>query len=117
MSLLRPSACDSLPFNWNSNFIYSIGGTHCFDNGWNVSAGYNFIENSMPDSTFTPGVADANRHWLNAGVGRKYESFKWNFAYQYAFSENDVSGSPGTLADGTFKSRFHGLMFNCDWQF
>ncbi len=104
-------------FNWNSNFIYSIGGTRYFDNGWNVSAGYNFIENSMPDSTFTPGVADANRHWLNAGVGRKYESFKWNFAYQYAFSENDVSGSLGNLADGTFKSRFHGLMFNCNWQF
>ena len=117
LTLSKDSGNQSIPFNWNSNFIYSIGGTRYFDNGWNVSAGYNFIENSMPDSTFTPGVADANRHWLNAGVGRKYESFKWNFAYQYAFSENDVSGSPGTLADGTFKSRFHGLMFNCDWQF
>ena len=68
MCLLRPSACDSLPFNWNSNFIYSVGGTHCFDNGWNVSAGYNFIANS----------------------------------------------TSGTLADVTFKSRFHGFMFNCD---
>lgn len=117
LNLSKNSGNQSIPFNWNSNFIYSIGGTRYFDNGWNVSAGYNFIENSMPDSTFTPGVADANRHWLNAGVGRKYESFKWNFAYQYAFSDNDVSGSPYGLADGTFKSRFHGLMLNCDWQF
>ncbi len=118
LNLSSPSTgTTALPFNWDSNFIYSIGGTRYFENGWNVSAGYNFIENSIPDSNYNPGVADANRHWLNAGVGRKYESFKWNFAYQYAFSENDVSGSPGTLADGTFKSRFHGLMFNCDWQF
>lgn len=107
----------SIPFNWNSNFIYSVGATRYFDNGWNVSAGYNYIENSMPDSTFSPGVADADRHWLNAGVGRQYDSFKWSFAYQYAFSDNDVSGSPGGLADGTFKSRFHGLMLNCDLKF
>jgi long-chain fatty acid transport protein len=118
LNLSSPSTgTNALPFNWNSNFIYSVGGTRYFDNGWNVSAGYNFIENSIPDSNYNPGVADANRHWLNAGVGRKCESFKWSFAYQYAFSDNDVSGSPGNLADGTFKSRFHGLMFNCDWQF
>lgn len=107
----------AVPFNWHSNFIYSAGATRFFDNGWNVSAGYNFIENSIPDSNFSPGVADANRHWLNAGFGRKYENFKWNFAYQYAFSDNEVKGSPGGLADGTFESRFHGVMLNCNWQF
>lgn len=108
---------NSIPFNWESNFIYSVGGTRYFDNGWNVSAGYNFIENSIPDSNYNPGVADANRHWLNCGVGQKFDSFKWNFAYQYAFSNNDVSGSPGGLADGKFKSSFHGVMLNANWQF
>ena len=106
-----------IAFNWNSNFIYSVGATRFFENGWSASAGYNFIENSMPDSTYNPGVSDANRHWLNAGVGHKCGSFKWNFAYQYAFSDRDVSGSPFGLADGSYKSRFHGLMLNCDWQF
>ena len=104
-------------FDWESNFIYSVGATRFFGNGWNVSAGYNFLENSIPDSNYNPGVADADRHWLNAGVGRQYDSFSWNFAYQFAFSDEDVSGSPGGLADGTFKSRFHGLMMNCNWQF
>lgn len=117
LTLSKASGNQSIPFNWNSNFIYSVGGTRYLDNGWNVSAGYNFIENSQPASTFNPGVADANRHWLNCGVGRKYESMKWNFAYQYAFSDRDVSGSPFGLADGKFKSRFHGLMFDCNWQF
>ena len=107
----------TLPFNWESNFVYSVGATRYLDNGWSLSAGYNFIETSIPDSNFSPGVADADRHWLNAGVSREYDSFKWSFAYQYAVSDNDVSGSPGGLADGTFKSRFHGLMLNCDLKF
>ena len=107
----------SIAFNWKSNFIYSVGATRFFDNGWNISAGYNYIENSMPDSTYNPGVSDANRHWLNAGFGCKYDSFKWNFAYQYAFSDRDVSGSPFGLADGSYKSRFQGMMLNCNLQF
>ncbi|RYD22780.1 MAG: hypothetical protein EOP88_06790 [Verrucomicrobiaceae bacterium] len=117
LDLTAGGATTPISFNWESNFIYSVGATRYFDNGWNVSAGYNYIENSMPDSTFTPAVADANRHWLNAGVGRQYDGFRWNFAYQFALSDNDVSGSPGGLADGDFKSRFHGLMLNGTWQF
>lgn len=117
LNLSKDSGDLPVRFDWHSNFIYSIGGTRYFDNGWNISAGYNFIENSMPDDTFNPGVSDANRHWLNAGVGYRYEAFKLSFAYQYAFSDRDVSGSIGTLADGTFKSRFHGLMLNGSWQF
>lgn len=104
-------------FDWDSNLIYSIGATRFFDNGWNVSAGYNYIENSQPDANFNPGVSDANRHWLNAGFGCKYNDLTFQFAYQYAFSDRDVSGSPFGLADGTFKSRFHGVMANLNWQF
>lgn len=117
LTLSKGSGDVAVPFDWESNFIYSLGGTRFFDSGWNVSAGYNYIENSQPDSTFNPGVSDADRHWLNLGFGREWEAFKMNFAYQYAFSDRDVSGSPFGLADGTFKSRFHGLMMNCEWQF
>jgi long-chain fatty acid transport protein len=106
-----------LPFNWDSNLIYSIGGTRFFDGGWNVSAGYNYIENSQPDPTFNPGISDADRHWLSVGFGRETAAFTFNFAYQYAFSDRDVNNSPGRLADGTYKSRFNGLMLNCEWRF
>lgn len=106
-----------ITFNWDSNFIYSVGCTRFLDGGWQISAGYNFIENSQPDATFNPGISDADRHWLNVGFGRKTESFEFNFAYQYAFSDRDVHGSPGTLADGKYKSRFNGLMLDCIWRF
>ncbi len=117
LTLSKGSGDVAIPFNWNSNFIYSVGATRFFDNGWNVSAGYNFIENSQPDATFNPGISDANRHWLNVGFGREWETFKLNFAYQYAFSDRNVTGSPYGLADGNYKSRFHGLMASCEWQF
>ncbi|MFT3992302.1 MAG: outer membrane protein transport protein [Luteolibacter sp.] len=106
-----------IAFDWNSNFIYSAGFTRFFDGGWNASLGYNYIENSQPNATFNPGISDANRHWLNIGCGQDLENFKWSLAYQFAFSDRDVSGSPGGLADGTYKSRFHGLMANCRWSF
>ncbi len=104
-------------FNWNSNFIYSVGATRFLEDGWSISAGFNFIENSVPDHNYNPGVSDANRYWYNAGFGRRCESFSWNFAYQFAFSDREVHGSEGGLADGTFKSRFHGIMLDLDWRF
>ncbi len=112
LNLSKGSGPVVLPFRWNSNFIYSVGMTRFFENGWNASCGYNFIENSQPDATFNPGVSDADRHWINVGVGRAYEKSEWSFAYQYAFSDRTVSGSPFNLADGKYKSRFHGLMLN-----
>jgi long-chain fatty acid transport protein len=117
LTVTKASGNVPLAFNWDSNFIYSLGGTRHFDNGWSLSAGYNFIENSMPDATFNPGVSDADRHWLNFGVGREWDNISVNFAYQYAFSDRDVTGTPFNLADGEYKSRFHGLMLNCDWRF
>ena len=106
-----------VPFNWDSNFIYSIGCTRFLADGWHISAGYNFIENSQPDATFNPGVSDADRHWINIGFGRRTKTLDFNFAYQYAFSNRDVHGSPGGLADGRFKSRFNGLMLDLGWRF
>lgn len=117
LTLSKVSGPAVLPFRWKSNFIYSVGATRFFENGWNASIGYNYIENSQPDATFNPGISDADRHWVNVGVGRKYENVEWNFAYQYAFSDRDVSGSPFGLADGTYRSRFHALMMNCRWSF
>jgi long-chain fatty acid transport protein len=117
LHLTKKSGDVAIPFNWDSNFVYSVGATRFLCGGWSVSAGYNYIENSQPDSSFNPGISDADRHWFSAGVGQKLEGFRWNFAYQYAFSNRDVSGSPGGISDGTYKSRFNGLMANCEWQF
>ena len=84
------SADSPIPFNWESNFMYGIGVTYAPNETWAFNAGYIFIENSQPDLTFNPAVADADRHWLSAGVSYKAENWAIDLAYQYAFSDRTV---------------------------
>ena len=74
-----------LPFNWRSSFFYEWGVTRYFEKGWYASAGYIFSENSVPDKNFNPIVPDSDRHIFSIGVGRKYEHWRWDAAYQLAY--------------------------------
>ena len=107
-----------IPFNWDSNFMYGVGVTYSPNERWAFNAGYIYIENSQPDRDFNPAVADADRHWLSAGVSYKQEDWQVDLAYQYAFSNRTVSDVTPTVGDandlvaGSYKSRFHGLMLS-----
>ena len=50
--------------DWQASWMYEFGATRYFDNGWHVSAGYVFNENSVPDAYYTPLAADLNRYVL-----------------------------------------------------
>ncbi len=69
--LLSPTGSKDLPFtlNWESSWYYEFGATRYFDNGWHVSAGYIYNENSVPDAHYTPWVTDLDRHFLSIGTG------------------------------------------------
>ena len=111
-----------LPFNWESNFMYGIGVTYAPNETWAFNAGYIFIENSQPDLNFNPAIADADRHWLSAGVSYKAEDWTIDVAYQYAFSDRTVEDrtagfDAGDLVAGDYHSRFHGLMLSFNRSF
>lgn len=106
-----------IPFNWDNNLIYGIGATRDLGNGYSISFGYNYIENSQPDSTFTPAVSDADRHWLTFGVGHKGDCWSWDFAYQYAFSDRTVGSDAPAPLRGDYKSRFHSVSFSARYEF
>ena len=58
------------PSDWRGRLDYhELGATRYFDNGWHVSAGYCYTENSTPDSTYTPAVPDSNRSFYSLGYG------------------------------------------------
>ena len=57
--------------NWQPSWLYEFGVTRYFDNGWHVSAGYVYNENSVPDAHYTPMVADLDRHFFSVGTGHK----------------------------------------------
>jgi len=97
-------------------WYYKFGGTRYFDNGWQVSAGYIYSENAMPESHFTPLIDDSARHWLSIGTGRKGRRFDFDIAYQFGFGDGTrtVSGSApsatGQTADGRYEYISHAVL-------
>jgi long-chain fatty acid transport protein len=123
--VLKQAVTGPLPlaFEWKSSFFYELGVTRKFDNGWRVSGGYIFSENSVPDRTFNPVVPDSDRHIWSLGVGRDYEHWRWDFAYQLAWGpQRDVTGSTpnpltGESADGDYEFLSHALTFSVGYRF
>jgi long-chain fatty acid transport protein len=98
--------------DWQASWMYEFGVTRYFDNGWHVSAGYAYNENSVPDAYYTPLAADLDRHFFSIGTGFKGKRFNFDVAYQFGYgSPHSVTGStpsstPGQIAgqtaDGTY---------------
>jgi long-chain fatty acid transport protein len=111
-----------LTLDWESSWYYMLGATRYFDNGWHVSAGYIFNENSISSAHYTTVVADEDRHFLSVGVGRKGKRFDFDVAYQFGFGpDRTVSGSAATSAgqsaDGTYSFISHAIAVSVSWHF
>jgi long-chain fatty acid transport protein len=131
LDLTQSFGNSSVPLGWQSSFFYEWGVTRSFENGYALSAGYIYSENSVPDETFNPIVPDSDRHIFSVGLGRRYESIpglRWDLAYQFAYGPNRmVSGSPlnpnffpppaGESADGAYRFLSHAFTFSIAYQF
>lgn len=97
------------PFNFKSSFMYSAGVTRYLNDGYFVSGGYFFSENSVPDKNFNPAVPDTDQHSFSVGVGRKGKRWSWAATYQLLTGPwRTVQGSESTSlihesADGRYK--------------
>jgi long-chain fatty acid transport protein len=105
-----------LVFNYESSFIYKFGISKKFNGGWKASAGYLYSENSVPNESFNPLVADSNRHVLSAGVGREYEHWNWFLAYQYSYGPHRTIDQQ-TVADGSYRFQSHAVSFTLGYKF
>ncbi len=101
-------------FDWQSSFIYEVGASYTTEQGYIFAAGYDFNQNSQPDTNFTAGVSDADRHWFNIGFGRKQEAYSWMLAYQFGYSNRTVDGATNPLSNGKYESRLNALVLS--WQ-
>jgi long-chain fatty acid transport protein len=87
--------------NWQPSWMFEFGATRYFDNGWHVSAGYVFNENSVPDAYYTPLVADMDRHFFSVGTGHKGKRFDCDIAYQFGYGPtHTVTGSTPSSTPG-----------------
>lgn len=72
----------TIPLNWQSSFFYQFGVTRQLKDGWYVSAGYFFSENSTDTDLYNPIIADTDLHVGTVGVGRKGEHWNWAVAFE-----------------------------------
>lgn len=115
-----------LALDWQSSLYYEFGVTRYFDNGWHVSAGYIFNENSIPDAHYTPLVADMDKHFFSVGTGFKGKQFDFDIAYQLGYGPTrTVTGSAPPLgypptyhpADGNYEFFSQAIAVSVGWHF
>jgi long-chain fatty acid transport protein len=95
----------NIPVNldWQASWMYEFGVTRYFDNGWHVSGGYVFNENSVPDKFYTPLAADMDRDFFSIGAGYKGKTFDFDIAYQFGYGPaHTVTGSTPSSTPGVF---------------
>ena len=114
---LRQSGGDvPLPFNWESSFLYEFGVTRKLPRGLNISAGYVYSENSVPNESFNPLIPDTNRHIVSGGIGQTLDRFNWQLAYQYTYGPHRTIAN-GTLANGDYSFKSHAVTFAVGYKF
>jgi long-chain fatty acid transport protein len=114
-----------LTLNWQGSWYYEFGATRYLGNGWSVSAGYIYNQNSVPNATYNPLVADLDRQFISIGTGYKREHFSLDIAYQFGFGlSQTVSGSafagaapPVQNADGKYYFLSHAVFLTAGWHF
>jgi long-chain fatty acid transport protein len=107
--------------------MYEFGVTRYFDNGWHISGGYAFNENSVPNNYYTPLAADLDRHFFSIGAGHKGKTFDFDFAYQLGYgpahtvTDSTPSSTPGQFAgqsaNGTYGFNSSALMLTMGMHF
>ena len=113
--------------NWRASWMYSLGVTRYFDNGWHISAGYVFDQNSVPDAYYSPLAADLDRHFISIGTGFTGKRYSLDIAYQFGYGPpHTVTGSTpsstpgqfaGQTADGTYEFISHAIFVTCGLRF
>ena len=104
------------PLNWKSSYLAHFGVTRYLSNGYWVSAGYFFSQNSTSDRDFNPIVPDTDLHVASLGFGRKGESWNW------ALSGQVIAGparqiNNGNSADGSYQFFNQAVNFSIGYHF
>ena len=106
-----------IPFDWQSSFMYEAGVTRYLSDGYRLSAGYIYSQNSVPSSTFNPLVPDSNRNIFSVGFGQSKGSYSWDVAYQLAYGPNRNISNSYYVDDGTYRFISHAVTLSFGYHF
>jgi long-chain fatty acid transport protein len=124
-----PGVAKNIPMilDWQASWMYELGATRYFGNGWQASAGFVYNENSVPNARYTPLAADMDRYFFSAGAGYKGKHFNFDIAYQFGYGPtHTVTGSKpsstpavstGQTANGDYNFISHAVSASVGWRF
>lgn len=112
-----PVAVVPFPFNYQSSWMYEIGVTRQLGDGWFLSVGYIYSENSVPSADYNPLVPDSNLSLGSVGISHRGKRWDWALAYHFAYGNRDVSGANIPLADGTYKTFNNAFNLSATYKF
>ena len=113
---ISPYANEKL--DWHSSFMYQVGVTRYFDNGYYASTGFFYSEESTSGSYFTPLVPDTDLYIGSLGGGYKGEHWNWALAMQIiAGNYRSVDNQNDPSVDGKYKLFTPTVSFSVGYRF
>lgn len=99
--------------NWEDSWIVALGTQYEVKTNLFLRGGWYFSQNSVPNKTFSPTVADGDRVGVSAGLGYKWKKVKLDVAYQFNVTldrdvKNNVGASVGQSVNGKYESYSQG---------
>ncbi len=74
---------DSIPMNWQSEFVYRAGVEYHFTDNFVARGGYSYGKSPVPNSTLSPLTAAITEHTVSAGLGYRWSRYSADLAYQW----------------------------------
>ena len=95
---LGSSFTESIPLDWQSEFVYRVGVEYNVTDSLTLRAGYCYGSSPVPDATLTPLNAAIMEHTFSAGIGYHWKQFEVDAAYQYYLPATQNIGQSGLLS-------------------
>jgi len=92
------SLVDSVPLNWENEFVYRGGLEYEVIHNLFLRTGYCYGASPVPDSTLTPLTAAIMENTFTAGVGYHWGRYQVDLAYQYDIPITRNVGTSGLLS-------------------
>jgi long-chain fatty acid transport protein len=103
--------------NWKSSYLLEFGVTRYLENGYFVSGGYFFSQNSTSEKDFNPILPDTDLHVGSLGFGHKGERWAWTIAAQFITGADRTIGAstPNPFNGESANGNYHWLNGSLDF--
>jgi long-chain fatty acid transport protein len=120
-ALLGPTIRDEFPLHWrdtvSARFGYEFLLTPCDV----LRAGYMYDSPAVPSATLSPYIPGILQHTFTLGYGREWDNWRFNLAYQYAFSPKERVSQSGIVGgdfnNSELRAQVHWLFLSVSYRF